>query len=357
MQSAWAEILMSSASPESETSETVIGGGAYLLHEYPEWDLSKSMHAELVVHQQDRHRIRIRMVRIRVACDTEMGEGFSFLRQGVRLSDLSDLLLWIYCMGDFNNHIEANLRVVAETANSYEDLFHFRGAPYDRAMSLFPDARREEFLNTIQRADLNAGQSVGDVPAGGGYLASYLPDAVRWLGHEPCASFGLGGADQELLPLPWTDSSVDAAISIAGVHHLADKRPLFAELARTLRDGGRLVLADVHEASAVSRFLDGWVDHHNSTGHEGVYLGDHTLDDLRGTGWQILSAERVPFHWRFADTTDMGKFCNLMFDLRNCQPCDTASAIEANLGVDRLVGGVGMRWELFMIVATRAPRL
>lgn len=242
-------------------------------------------------------------------------------------------------------------------AVSYEDLFRVRGAPYDNAMCLFPDARREEFLNTVRRADLKPGQSVGDVPAGGGYLARYLPKTVHWFGHEPCASFGAGGTDQGLLPLPWADGALDTAISIAGVHHLEDKRPLFAELARTVRIGGRLVLADVHEGSAVSGFLDGWVDRHNSTGHKGAYLGDHTLDELHETGWQVLSAERVPFHWRFPDKAGMAEFCNRMFDLRNCRPEETAHVIEADLGIDHLEDDVGMRWELYMIVAIPAAKV
>jgi len=240
---------------------------------------------------------------------------------------------------------------------SYEDLFQIRGAPYDMAMSLFPDARREEFINIIQRADLKAGQLVGDVPAGGGYLARYLPKTVHWLGHEPCANFGSGQKDQELLPLPWTDGGVDAAISIAGVHHLANKQPLFTELARTVRAGGRFILADVHESSNVSGFLDGWVDRHNSTGHKGIYIGDHTLNELRETGWQIFFAERVPFHWRFADTDKMAEFCHLMFDLRTCRPEETSRVIEADLGIDQLEDEVGMRWELFIIVATPVAKV
>jgi SAM-dependent methyltransferase len=243
---------------------------------------------------------------------------------------------------------------LAEAPASYEDLFQLRGAPYDRAMTRFPEARAEEFLNTIARAALAPGAAVADVPAGGGYLARYLPAGCRWMGHEPCASFGHGasGQDRDLLPLPWADGAADAALSIAGVHHLADKRPLFAELARVVKPGGRLVLADVHEGSAVSRFLDGWVDRHNSTGHRGDYLGPHTLDELEQSGWTVLSAERVPFHWRFDDVVGMGEFCHGLFDLRTSRPADTARTIEAELGVDPLPGGVGMRWELFMVAAT-----
>jgi SAM-dependent methyltransferase len=248
----------------------------------------------------------------------------------------------------------AALRLDADHRASYEDLFQLRGAPYDSAMSRFPDARREEFLQTLSRARLAPGSVVADVPAGGGYLARYVPEGCIWQGHEPCASFAHGQPAQDtgLLPLPWKTASVDAAVSLAGVHHLEDKVPLFTELARVVRPGGRLVLADVHEDSAVSRFLDGWVDKHNSTGHEGIFLGPQTLNELDQAGWSVLGAERVGYHWRFADEREMGEFCHGLFDLRTSTPADTARTIVEELGVDRFEDGIGMRWELYMIVAT-----
>ncbi|MFI4975605.1 MAG: class I SAM-dependent methyltransferase [Caulobacterales bacterium] len=243
-----------------------------------------------------------------------------------------------------------------DAPDGYSALFQVRGAPYDRAMALHPDARREEFMQAIGRAALFPGATVADVPAGGGYLARYLPPECRWLGHEPCASFV--GADRSknvpLLPLPWIDGQADAAISIAGVHHLSEKAPLFAELARVVRPGGRLVLSDVHEGSRPARFLDGFVDRHNSTGHVGDYLGEHTLVELRKAGWTVISHERVAFHWRFNNPHDMAAFCYQMFDLRTSSPEETARTIEAQLGFDRDSGGVGMRWELYTVVATPA---
>ncbi|MBI1181941.1 MAG: methyltransferase domain-containing protein [Alphaproteobacteria bacterium] len=253
----------------------------------------------------------------------------------------------------------AAYRADRDNRTSYEVLFEFRGASYDRAMRLFPDARREEFLLPIGRSNLPPGATVADVPSHGGYLARYLPRGCRWLGHEPCAVFGHGAAgdDRGLLPLPWEDDAVDAALSVAGVHHVEDKVSLFRELARVVRPGGRFVLADVHEASDAARFLDGWVDAHNSTGHDGLFLGEHTLDELARAGWRVLSAERVGYHWRFASLEDMGEFCHGLFDLRASTPEETVRAIDEELGIDRLEDGVGMRWELYMVVAEPAAPL
>lgn len=242
------------------------------------------------------------------------------------------------------------------TSPDYADIFARRGSDYDQAMRLHPHARDEEFRAAVGRARLTAGMAVIDVPAGGGYLAQHLPAGCHWLGHEPCRSFINAGDTHAttLLPLPWPDATADAAISLAGVHHLDDKRALFDELARVTKPGATFVLADVHADAAVARFLDDFVGAHNSTGHVGNYLGPRTAVELSACGWQVQSAERVPFHWRFDDRASMGRFCHLMFDLRSATPEDTARAAEATLGVDALPDGVGLRWELYCVVAVNA---
>lgn len=245
---------------------------------------------------------------------------------------------------------------------SYDELFTQRGTTYDRAMRDFPHARDEEFLQAIQRAELKPGQIIADVPAGGGYLRNYLPAECQWLGHEPCASFfandstGAPVARQvPLLPLPWQDNSVDALLSIAGVHHVNGKTPLFREFLRVVKPGGRLVLSDVAANSKVSNFLDGYMGDHNSTGHEGVFLDQHTLLELRAAGWTVLSDELVDFHWVFDDRQAMASFCIGLFDMCRATVTGTIEAIENQLGVDRLADGrVGMRWQLMTVVATRS---
>ncbi len=238
----------------------------------------------------------------------------------------------------------------------YEAMFADRGAAYDAAMQACPEARRQEFLQLLHRADPQPGHTVADVPAGGGYLNRYLPDECQWLGYEPCESFHASGDTEptsELLPLPWAPNSVDVAVSLAGVHHMADKRPFFQAVREVVKPGGRFVLSDVTEGSRVARFLDGFVGSHNSTGHDGIYLGRHTLAELDACGWSVASCEQVDFHWVFPDAETMVAFCQRLFDLRS--PFDvTRAAIEEQLGIDRLaLDQVGMRWSLMTIVANR----
>lgn len=238
---------------------------------------------------------------------------------------------------------------------NYERIFARRGSRYDDAMRRWPQARRDDFLLPLQWAALQAGERLIDVPAGGGYLKPYLPPGCEWFGHEPCASFGgeRGTPDRPLLPLPWPDRFAHAAISIAGVHHLEDKQPLFGELARTLVAGGRLVLADVHEDSPVARFLDDFVGRHNSTGHRGRYLDARTPAQLDTAGFTVLRAERLQYGWWFADLAEMGAFCRLLFDIEGIPDAEVADAIGQHLGTVERDGRIGMNWELTCLLGRR----
>ena len=242
-------------------------------------------------------------------------------------------------------------------APDYTDLFTQRGSSYDQAMLEWPEARAQEFAQVIAAAGVAPGMTVADVPAGGGYLRGYLPQGCRWIGHEPCSDFtnhrtGAAEAARPLLPLPFADGEADTAISLAGVHHLADKRDLFAEMRRITRPGGRFALSDVARGTPTAHFLDGFVGNYNSTGHEGVFLDDHTLTELKEAGWQVLSAELRHFHWVFPDRAAMAGFCRRLFDICKTNADHVASALESGPGTDQLDGGMlGLRWSLMTVVS------
>jgi ubiquinone/menaquinone biosynthesis C-methylase UbiE len=53
------------------------------------------------------------------------------------------------------------------------------------------------------------------------------------------------------LPLPFADTSFDLVLSALAIHYVRDYETLFAEFARVLRSGGRLVLSTHHVVSEV----------------------------------------------------------------------------------------------------------
>lgn len=240
--------------------------------------------------------------------------------------------------------------------DAYSESFADRGSQYDKAMRRVPDSREQEFMAVVEELPGSSGGVVFDVPAGGGYLRRYLPDRFSYKSYEPVASFkgkAKNKPESALIPLPQNSTAFDFVVSVAGIHHFQSKDELYREMARVTRPGGRLVLADVHKHSRVASFLDGYIDASNSTGHQGYYLDGQTLTELESCGWRVLSAQRKRYHWLFKSEQQMAEFCHQLFDIRHSDLSRTRSRIVEELGVDRLDGGVGMRWELFVIVAEK----
>ncbi|MBV5320307.1 MAG: methyltransferase domain-containing protein [Sulfuricurvum sp.] len=243
-------------------------------------------------------------------------------------------------------------------SQSYTDLFTLRGGEYDRAMRLNPSARDQEFLQAIEKVNLTNGMKVIDVPAGGEYLRSFLPDGIIYFPHEPCDTFYRQNNDiasNSLLPLPFEENGADVLFSIAGVHHLEDKTELFNEFFRVLGKTGTLVLSDVREDSKVAKFLDNYVGSNNTTGHQGIFLHSQTASELKKSGFSIISDTIESFYWIFDDILSMGIFCNTLFDIKKVSSKQTVDAIIEYLGIDEFPDGkVGMRWELHTIVARKS---
>ncbi|GAB6069157.1 hypothetical protein JCM30760_02540 [Thiomicrorhabdus hydrogeniphila] len=237
----------------------------------------------------------------------------------------------------------------------YEDIFEQRGNSYHQAMTLFPDARKQEFEQLVSRANLTPNCTVADIPSGGGYLKKYLPDSVIYQGHEPCTNFDNHSTAcsslQSLLPLPWKDESVDCTFSLAGVHHLSDKERLFKEVHRITKPGGTFILSDVAEGSKTADFLDNFVGTYNSTGHNGLYLKHITIKELESTGWSIISKENIDFHWEFDNEEQVADFCRLLFDLDNIDNTQIIDAIERTLGLIFSDGRIKMNWSLTTITS------
>jgi SAM-dependent methyltransferase len=243
----------------------------------------------------------------------------------------------------------------------YAEIFDARGRDYHEAMLRFPHARDEEFETILHSAALTDGQIVCDYPAGGGYLEDYIPQKIDLKLLETSHVFLQCAADhsqaERLLVekghIPLADNTVDCFISLAGLHHIEDKRDVFAEIYRCLKIGGRIALADVRQDSGVDGFLNDFVHNHSEAGHKGIFLHDNTRIELEYCGYNVTFMQPKRYHWNFATIADMCEYCRLMFGISKATPQEIEAAINQYLSITRHENGVSMGWELLVIVAEK----
>lgn len=245
---------------------------------------------------------------------------------------------------------------------TYEEIFAERAASYHHAMTQCPDARAKEFNLAVTLAAPSVGDTVCDVPSGGGYLRRYMSDPeIGYLGVETSRFFAehcyLKPNDHVILSalenVAVNRASIDICISLAGIHHLPDKPLFFREVTRLLKPGGRFLLADVETGTASDRFLNHFVHETNSMGHDGDFLSSKTRDELGDAGLVILDDDLKSYTWDFESEALMGQFCQNLFGIDRVDADAVVAGIEDILGYEKDKGAVRMNWGLSFIVATK----
>lgn len=158
------------------------------------------------------------------------------------------------------------------------------------------DALRQELFGTsyllpVLSALLPPGVRVADLGCGTGEVLQHLPSGCIGVDREQAmldaARKRVPSADLRpgvLESLPLADEEVDLAVCALVLHHVPELAPVFAEVARVLRPGGRLVVLDMvaHERSAYRQTM----------GHRHLGFRPQDLDlSLRRLSWQELPRE------------------------------------------------------------------
>jgi len=256
---------------------------------------------------------------------------------------------------------------LAEHMQDYQQIFDARGHLYNDAMSVSPGAREQERATLLAAVTFQPGQQVMDTPAGGGFVADGVQaltgGSVKLICVEPSHKFSAPVADRyplltcplHMVPLP--DASVDVILSLAGLHHMAGRAPVYAEWARLLRPGGQLAVADVAADTGTAHFLNGFVDQHTPGGHEGLFIGvDEFSQGLAAAGLEVIYDRLEDVPWHFPDRTALGTFCHRLFGTEKARPAAVATALEHTVGTSVLPDGrLALRWQLRYAVARR-PR-
>ncbi|MCV6590311.1 MAG: class I SAM-dependent methyltransferase [Marinobacterium sp.] len=244
---------------------------------------------------------------------------------------------------------------------NYQEIFDRRGQMYHEAMLHWPDARQQEFTLPLSLLNLQPGDYLVDLPSGGGYLQRYLADEINLHCLESsqvfadyCQQHGFSVSLFHEHNLPLADGSVDKLLSIAGIHHIVDKQPLFNEIHRVIRPDGLLCIADVETGSAVAGFLDDVVDRYSETGHRGYFLDHNTLQALAEAGFCQLKQQRLHYQWQFPDEEALLRYCWLLFGLEKARLGDVKAGLQQYLNIESPPeGGARLEWQLLCFTACR----
>lgn len=249
--------------------------------------------------------------------------------------------------------------------HDYMATFDSRGHSYNEAMARWPLAREAERVALLQRLECRPGQTIVDAPAGGGYVAdgvaASLDGNVRIVCVEPSARFAgpIAGRHRTLVnqldKVELPAQSVDRVASLAGLHHIEDRRSIYREWARLLKRGGRIAVGDVASDTGTGEFLNIFVDRHTPGGHAGIFIEQSEfIDDLGAAGFSVVeeSLQRVP--WRFTDLESLGKFCKRLFGIETADVHTTIRELDRLVGIGREADGeIALQWELRFATAVR----
>jgi SAM-dependent methyltransferase len=227
-------------------------------------------------------------------------------------------------------------------------------------MKRLPHARDAEFRAVLAPIEDAPDGLVCDMPSGGCYLASYVPERMGYVGVEPVATFLNFCEDKSrrrlnapMTDVPLADGAVDYAISLAGLHHEEELGPIFREMRRLVRPGGRVVIADAAVDTPTARFLNGFVDRHNPMGHEGRFLDERTRGSIERAGLRVVEDELVTVPWLFDSVDEAGAFALELFGLAGIEPEAVGEALAEDIGFEPHGARVGLKWALRRIVCER----
>ncbi|MFT4928179.1 MAG: ubiquinone/menaquinone biosynthesis C-methylase UbiE [Phenylobacterium sp.] len=240
---------------------------------------------------------------------------------------------------------------------TYTEIFEHRGHEYNQASLISATARQTEVDALLNLLSFRPDLTIVDVPAGGGFVAKRIE--ARALPHqqvicvEPAKQFAAAipahftVLNEEVDALSLEDNSVDVVSSLAGLHHIENRMPIYQQWHRVLRPGGRLVIADVKEHTATAQFLNGFVNQYNSSGHEGLFIrqGEFELGLVKA-GFSIEHNQLTDVRWHFDNQQQMGEFCKSLFAIDNASVAQVIQVLTEDVGISEDNRGVDLHWQL-----------
>lgn len=243
--------------------------------------------------------------------------------------------------------------------------FDIRGTLYALAKEIAPEARRGDLALMKAWICPRLGEEVCDLAAGSGFLTQAL---TEWLDGAPVLAIDPSSVQLDHLKrmVPTADTVVmgsddlrlpgrvmkryDVVTSFGGLHHAADHAQLMRNIDFLLKPGGRCVIGDIQEGSALARHFDEVVAVKCLTGHEGVtwWSEAHIQRLCEGTNLRLVRSELVQEHvWIFDSYEQLALFFRALhaYDLSDEE---IIADLQGALGVREVAGKIQLSWPMYL---------
>ena len=244
---------------------------------------------------------------------------------------------------------------------NYGDIFTQRGKQYHYAMTQYPKARQLEFLAGLEFFDFSTIENLVDVPSGPGYLSKYLKEVssvTHYIPLDPSQTFSACGEEILLFEnfgeLPIETGSVDASLSLAGLHHESKRVRFYEEVFRILKPKSKFVIGEVIPESSEALFLNEFVDQHSSLGHKGDFLDKaQEVSFLKQVGFKHVDYKVKEYSWDFSNEKQALDFFVNLFGIDKVEDHALSEAVRTILGINEGTGFYNVNWKLAFFIATK----
>jgi len=228
----------------------------------------------------------------------------------------------------------------------YSNIFRHRGQSYDLAMSLYPNARDQEFYQLFSRYPVKNNEIILDIPSLGGYLKKYCPEDSTVLSLD--FSESINNISVVSPYEKWDIPNVDRIVCLASIHHIEKLDSFLKNISLHIKNEGLIHLADVSLNSNISLFLDNFIGQYTSTGeHKGLYYNWHDIQFPESLS--VLGISDIECPWVFNSKNDMINYCRLLFDLRNISDNNILAGLEKYIGYQEIKNSIYLNWHLTYI--------
>ncbi len=202
-----------------------------------------------------------------------------------------------------------------------------RAALFKEALAEYPNARRDDFMLMRRYLQPQNGDHILGFGEGSGHFCRVIAEAVGAAGKyvitEPSPEL-FCNLPQDVLDLPqvfteitavedldFPAQSFDKAWACGAFHHCTDQTRAITQIYRTLKPGGRMVIFDIFQGTAMARHFDTCVARYCETGHEVKFMSEEfarTLCFLSGFKDENVEIVDIPHRLCFDSEWDMGNF-------------------------------------------------